>query len=242
MKQGNGPSPAHDRYCERPMGWQTRLFGIGGTAMVMALILAFALFTWRVIRPTILSSSAPLVVELRPLAAPPEPVRAVAPGVEQIEKQEAKPVPQSEMPSIPIIAIPLVSSIRTEVQKPVEIADPGPSVADTTAPRSITAPTVNRLSSQVRPDWESLILAHLERFRRYPARARAARQQGTAHIHFAMNRVGTVLSSAIVRKSGSFDLDQAALDTLRRAQPLPNIPADRPDVVELTIPVTFSLR
>jgi protein TonB len=57
-----------------------------------------------------------------------------------------------------------------------------------------------------------------------------------------MNRVGTVLSSAIVRKSGSFDLDQAALDTLRRAQPLPNIPADRPDVVELTIPVTFSLR
>jgi protein TonB len=56
-----------------------------------------------------------------------------------------------------------------------------------------------------------------------------------------MNRAGMVLSSAIVKKSGSFDLDQAALDTLRRAQPLPAIPADRPDIAELTIPVEFYL-
>ncbi|EQB11104.1 energy transducer TonB family protein [Sphingobium lactosutens] len=57
-----------------------------------------------------------------------------------------------------------------------------------------------------------------------------------------MNRTGMVLSSVIVKKSGSFDLDQAALDTLKRAQPLPAIPADRPDVVELTIPVEYNLR
>ena len=36
--------------------------------------------------------------------------------------------------------------------------------------------------------------------------------------------------------------EQAALDTLQRAQPLPAIPADRPEVVELTIPVEFKLR
>jgi protein TonB len=88
---------------------------------------------------------------------------------------------------------------------------------------------------------EGLILAHLERFRRYPARACAARQQGVTHVRFKMNRAGMLLSSTIVQKSGSFDLDQAALDTLRRAQPLPTIPADRPDVVELNIPVEFEL-
>jgi len=110
------------------------------------------------------------------------------------------------------------------------------------APTRAVAPDVDRLPSHVRLDWESLILAHLERFRRYSARARAIRQRRTAHICFSMNRVGMVPSSAIVRKSGSFDLNQAALDTLIRAQPLPAIPADEPDIVELTIPVAVSLR
>ncbi|MFD2138051.1 energy transducer TonB [Novosphingobium resinovorum] len=40
-------------------------------------------------------------------------------------------------------------------------------------------------------------------------------------MRFTMNRARFVLSCAIVRKSGSFMLDQAALDTLRRAQPCP---------------------
>lgn len=98
------------------------------------------------------------------------------------------------------------------------------------------------MSSEVKPDWEGLVLAHLERFRRYPARARAARQQGVTYVRFTVNRAGSVLSPVIARKSGSIDLDQAALDTLERAQPLPAIPADRPDRIELTIPVEFSFR
>ncbi|GLK46412.1 hypothetical protein GCM10017612_43340 [Novosphingobium resinovorum] len=61
-------------------------------------------------------------------------------------------------------------------------------------------------------------------------------------VRFTMNRARFVLSCAIVRKSGSFMLDQAALDTLRRAQPLPAIPAGRLDTVELTVPIEFDLR
>ncbi|WP_285022219.1 energy transducer TonB [Novosphingobium sp. fls2-241-R2A-195] len=74
------------------------------------------------------------------------------------------------------------------------------------------------------------------------ARAHAARQQGAVQVRFTMNRVRFVLSCAIVRKSGPFMLDQAALDTLRRAQPLPAIRAGRPDTVELTVPIEFDLR
>ena len=77
--------------------------------------------------------------------------------------------------------------------------------------------------------------------RRVPARARAARQQGTVHLRFRMNRAGSVLSMSVLRNSGFVTLDQAALDTLKRAQPLPTIPKDRPDEIELTIPVEFYL-
>ncbi|WP_447725693.1 TonB family protein [Sphingomonas koreensis] len=230
------------RYCDRPVSWGTRLFGVAGTATIGGLVLTAALITWKAVDPPVVSTSQPLVVELRPLAAPPEPVRDVAPGPEQVEKQEAEPEPERVTPPTPLVQLPALLSAKTELQKPLEIVVPGPAIPETTAPTSIPAPAANRIANVARPNWEGLILAHLERFRRYPARARAARQQGIVHVRFTMNRAGMVLSSAVAKKSGFFMLDQAALDTLERAQPLPAIPEDRPDVVEFTIPVEFFLR
>lgn len=242
-----GPRPdevlrSYSRYCDQPMGWGTRLFGFTGTASIIGLVLAGALFTWKAIYQPIRATSQPLtVVELQPLAAPLEPVRNVAPGPEQVEKEEAELEPVTEPIPIPLVQFPVPNISARDAPEPVKITDPGPAVPQTTVPKSVAAPTANRLSNDARPNWEGLILAHLERFRRYPARARAARQQGTVYVRFRMNRAGMVLTSAIVKKSGSFDLDQAALDTLQRAQPLPAIPVDRPDIVELTIPVEFYL-
>lgn len=236
-------SPSRSRYCDQPMDWRTRFFGLAGTASIIGMVLAGALFTWKAIYEPVRATSQSLtVVELQPLAAPPEPIRDVALGPEQVEKQEVEPESFTEpIPaSLVQLAAPAISARDT--QEPVKIVDPGPAVPETTAPKSVAAPTANRLSNDARPNWEGLILAHLERFRRYPARARAARQQGTITIRFRMNKTGMVLSSAIVKKSGYYDLDQAALDTLKRAQPLPGIPAGMGDEVELTIPVEFQLR
>lgn len=230
------------RYCDQPMSWRVRLCGISGTATIATLMLAATLFTWRAVYKPVVSTSQPLVVQLLPLAAPPEPVREVAPGPDRVEKQKAVPVPVPEPIPLPLVRLPLPSVSTPEVREPVKIVDPGPAVPETTAPKSTVAPTANRLSNNAQPNWEGLLLAHLERFRRYPARARAARQQGTVYVRFTMNRAGMVLTSAIVKKSGSFDLDQAALDTLQRAQPLPTIPDDRPDPAEVTLPIQFFLR
>ncbi len=235
-------SHSHTRYCDQPMDWRTRLFGLAGTASIIGLVLAAALFTWKAVYQPVRATSQPLtVVELQPLAAPPEPIRNVAPGPEQVEKQEAEPEPVTEPIPIPLVQLAAPTISARDEREPVKIIDPGPAVPETTAPKSIAAPSANRLSNDARPDWEGLILAHLEHFRRYPARARAARQQGTVTVRFKMNRAGMVLSSAIVQKSGSYDLDQAALDTLKRAQPLPAIPADMADEMQLTIPVEFYL-
>lgn len=229
------------RYCDQPTSWSTRLFGLAGTASIVALVFTAALVTWTTVYPPIRATSQPLVVELQPLAAPPEPIRDVAPGAKQAEKQDAELEPVTELVPTPLVQFPVPSISTSEAREPVRITDPGPAVPETTAPKSADAPTATRLSNDARPNWEGLILAHLKRFRRYPARARAARQQGTVYVRFRMNRNGMVLSSAVVKKSGSFDLDQAALDTLKHAQPLPAIPADMPDEVELSVPVEYYL-
>lgn len=234
---------SYSRYCNQPMEWRTRLFGFVGVGSVMGLILATSLFTWKAVYQPVQATSQPLtVVELQPRAAPPEPVRNVAPGTEQVEKDEGEREPVTEPTPIPLVLLPAPTVSARDLREPVKIVDPGPIVPETTAPKSVVAPTADRLVNNARPNWEDLILAHLERFRRYPARAGAARQQGTVTVRFRMNRAGMVLSLAIMKKSGSYDLDQAALDTLKRAQPLPAIPADMADEVELTVPVEFKLR
>lgn len=232
---------AASRYCDQPTSWRTRLFGLAGTASITGLVFTAALVTWKTVYHPTRATSQPLVVQLQPLAAPPEPIRDVALGAEQAEQQDAEVKPVAEPIPTPLVQLPVPNISAREAREPVQITDPGPAVPETTAPKSVAAPTTDRLSNDARPNWEGLILAHLERFRRYPARARAARQHGTVYVHFRMNRSGMVLSSAIVKKSGSFDLDQAALDTLRHAQPLPAIPADMPDEVELSVPVEYYL-
>ncbi|PNU05558.1 energy transducer TonB [Novosphingobium guangzhouense] len=219
-----------------------RLAGLSGTATVAGVVLGVSLFAWHSAPRVILPRSAPLTVALQPLSAPPEPVREVAPGPVQVERQEAVPQPRPDTPPPPMILLSDMPGAKAQDPAPVELVDPGPPIPQTTAPKAIEAPAAPRLSSEARPNWEASVLAHLERFRRYPPRARAARQQGVVQVRFTMNRAGAVLACQIVRKSGSFTLDQAALETVRLAQPLPAIPAGRPDTVELTVPIEFRLR
>src|SRR3546814_12197280 len=100
----------------------------------------------------------------------------------------------------------------------IEIVDPGPVVSDATEPKSIAAPEGRQASANVEATWEALILAHLEKYRRYPARARAARQQGVDHIRFTMIRAGQIISAELAQKSDFFALDQDRLSSRRHAE------------------------
>lgn len=103
----------------------------------------------------------------------------------------------------------------------------------------MAAPTVSAPS----PTWLATVRAKLERNKVYPDSARARRQEGTATIRFVVNREGQILSYAIVKSSGVSLLDDATEDMVRRASPVPPMPADMPnDRLELTIPVMFGLR
>jgi len=91
-----------------------------------------------------------------------------------------------------------------------------------TAPPQANAPRVSVAR------WQNALLAHIERFKRYPDKARSRGDQGSAKIAFTIDREGRLLSSHIVQTSGSSTLDSETLAMLARAQPLPRPPDQFP--------------
>ncbi|ATI83420.1 energy transducer TonB [Sphingobium yanoikuyae] len=219
------------------MHWRTRLSGMSGTAMIFALMLGCAAFRWQR-QPIIATASPPLVVTLQPLAAPPEPVEELPEGPRQVERRQQK-AQERLLPSPPDILLPRLSPLSSPTHDPVEPAQAVDPIPETMAPKSVPAPPARQASSRQDMTWEAVLLGHLEKYRRYPATARNRREQGVTYVTFHMNRAGMLLSNRIMRSSGSALLDRAALETLKRAQPLPSIPADRSDPLELSVPVEF---
>ena len=226
------------RYSDSRTDWRTRSVGMGGTAMVFLAIFAAAFLSWRTLYP-VRTVSEPLAVSLQPLSSP-DTVQEVPDGPVMVEQQPVQQRRQLEMrPPLTLRDAP------SEPASSEPAADPSPPakpVTETRAPKSIPAPPARQASSNISATWEAQLLAHLEKYRRYPAAARARREQGVAHVRFRMNREGRLLSAEVLRSSGSIALDRAALDTVRRAQPLPAIPPEKPDPLELAVPVEFFVK
>lgn len=111
-------------------------------------------------------------------------------------------------------------------------------LSEAPAPAAPAAPQSNAV-----PSWRSELVGRLQRAKRYPEAARSRGEQGVATATFTVDRGGRVLSASLVRSSSSRLLDEEALALIRRAEPLPPMPAEMPgDAATLTIPVSFSLR
>lgn len=70
------------------------------------------------------------------------------------------------------------------------------------------------------------VVAKLRRALRGISRGARAKAQNDVHVGFVVNASGGVGSVRIVQSSGSADLDQAAMETVRRAAPFPPIPPE----------------
>jgi len=174
------------------------------------------------------------------------------------EKIESKPVeePPPEVPPAPspevALAPPPTPEIKQETPQRQEPRPPAPTTAapqpipDQTAAIAPAAPSqgqVNPLNSKAVATWRTQIVALIERHKRYPAAAQARHEQGIAQVLFALDRVGHVLESRVVRSSGVASLDEEALALLRRAQPFPAPPAEFPgERVTVTLPLRFNLK
>lgn len=177
-----------------------------------------------------------------------EPLEEVIPDVVEVETPEvAVPLPQPR---------PVVEEKPKAEKKPVEkpkkekkqpaakpvvtakvAAEPAPKAAAQRQTESVA-------SSGVSPArWQQRLSAWLNRHKRYPSGSRSKREEGTVQVAFTIDPTGRITSSRITRSSGSPALDQAALDMLRRASPVPAPPKEiaKPSM-PISLPVAFDLR
>jgi periplasmic protein TonB len=158
------------------------------------------------------------------------PVQAVPAPVAPDAGQRAE-LPVADPPRVPSEDTAVTPPLRTPARAE---RSPAPSVRP--------LPTaVRSFPSNVALTFQRTLERHIERYKVVPSEARRARLQGIVQLVFAMGRDGTVLDVWINSSSGYPVLDQAALDIVRRAQPLPRIPAELPDRLNILYPVSFSL-
>jgi protein TonB len=87
--------------------------------------------------------------------------------------------------------------------------------------------------------WYRRLSAHFELHKRYPKDPDY--RSATATVKFVLNRLGHVLSVEIAETSGDPALDAAAVDTVRRSDPVPKPPAQITDeTFTFVVPVEFT--
>jgi len=102
---------------------------------------------------------------------------------------------------------------------------------------------LSRIDRRAIANWQRDLVVHLSRYKRYPLKARQARQHGVVNIAFTMNREGRILHATVARSSGHEPLDRAAIELLSKASPLPLPPESMPgSTIELIVPVNYRWR
>ncbi|MBT2297011.1 energy transducer TonB family protein [Pseudomonas fluorescens] len=234
----------------------------GSLAVVLgvhALAIALAL-NWTSNPPIELPPQA-MMVELAPVPAPPPP----APPKVVTPPQPPEPVEELPLPKIaeaekPEISVPKPVKPKPKPPKPKpkpvekkpeppkeEPSEQKPSDAQPTkAPTEKSAqpaPGPSPAQMAAKASWQGTLLAHLGKYKKYPASAQSRGKEGLNRLRFVVDAEGNVLSFELVSKSGNAALDRATLEMIRKAQPLPKPPADMlvNGSIEIVAPFVYSI-
>ncbi|WP_095108675.1 energy transducer TonB [Pseudomonas sp. Irchel 3E20] len=226
------------------------VLGVHAVAVVLAL-------NWTSPQPVELPPMA-MLVELAPVPAPPPP----APPKVVTPPQPPAPVEELPLPKLaeapkPTISVPKPVKPKPKPQPPKPEKQPEPPKEKPSEEKPSDAPPTNAptdKSAQPAPgpspaqlaakaSWQSTLLGHLAKYKKYPPGAQARGKEGLNRLRFVVDGEGKVLSYELVGRSGNADLDRATLEMIRRAQPLPKPPADMLSngSIEIVAPFVYSI-
>ncbi|NOY63247.1 MAG: TonB family protein [Gammaproteobacteria bacterium] len=163
---------------------------------------------------------------------PPKPKPKPKPKIKPKSKQK-KPIIQEPQPK----PQPVAQAIP-EPQPVVESAPQPEPVQQIEQPVS-TAP----LDAVATARYEQLLVAWLEKHKKYPRRAKRLRIEGEGMLRIRIDRSGRTQQVTLQQRTGNRLLDRAALEMARRADPFPAMPENDPrQGLEFVVPVVFALR
>lgn len=84
-------------------------------------------------------------------------------------------------------------------------------------------------------DWRQLLRQRIENAKHYPAMARRLGMEGTVHVEFQIARDGSIETLNVVKSSGYPLLDEASVQAIKRAAPLPIVPG------KIRVPISYRL-
>jgi protein TonB len=97
--------------------------------------------------------------------------------------------------------------------------------------------------ADVKASYEQMISLWIQKFKLYPESAREQGMQGSTVVRIRIDRRGNIRWSELEGNTGYPELDRAALDMVRRANPVPAVPDEYPagEMFEFLIPVNYTL-
>jgi protein TonB len=210
--------------------------------------------------PVVEQSPQPVPPEPEPIVEPPP----VEPPPEPEPQPMVQPEPEIRIPELPPLPDPAAVLAPPPPPPPrpriVERKPPPKKVVARAKPLNRDKPPAERTSAPTaqaqaapmaaapnqgaatasaasRASWRGTLLAHLNRYKRFPGGA----NPGTVHVSFSIDRSGRVLTARLVRGSGDALLDEEAVAMIRRASPVPAPPEGLGGgTIALAVPVKFS--
>jgi TonB family protein len=88
--------------------------------------------------------------------------------------------------------------------------------------------------------YQDAVRSRIMRFSAYPEAGIAGQMRGLVRVRIDLARDGSIKGAWIESSSGFDPLDEAALEAIHQAVPLPPIPSDLPDELEFSVPLDFS--
>jgi protein TonB len=165
--------------------------------------------------------------------------------VHLLPRPDPIPIPVAAAAQSASISVPSPANGPTEApaamsnQTLAALPSVAPAVSEPTAPSTSLRSSSDAAPSSATLEFTNALLRHIARFQRYPKGAERQRLQGTVRAVFSVSRDGRLLGAWVKTSSGEVVLDQAAIETLRRSQPLPVIPSVLPDPIKIELALGF---
>ena len=192
-----------------------------------------------------------------PKVAPPETIKKTAPVTPP--PKAVTPAPLQKPALKPLHKLPENNHTPALAPKPIA-AKPSTPVSTQSEPKpthshaepsAVQAKKTEALSQRSAPStsqtraaatWQSNLLAHIERYKRYPRQARRRGLEAVIYVRVVIDKKGRVIQHQLSKPSQYHSLNREVMALITRAQPLPAPPHLSRDTLSFVLPVTFSLK